>query len=172
MFIGFATLGGSLVLSAWGGPKGKKVPVIIGFIALSAFGLTLSGIVPSIYAIISGLFIMLFNLPLASGTSQAIFQVKVAPPVQGGVFAIRSMISRSITPLAFLLAGLLADQLLEPLMAPTGALGGRLAGKLVWQRGRTGDRPGVCHFGAVPADGLHLGIRQPAFEVIGRRVAG
>jgi hypothetical protein len=123
MFIGLATLAGSLVLSAWGGPKGKKVPVIIGFIALSAVGLTLSGILPSIYAIIAGLFIMLFNIPLASGTSQAIFQTKVAPGVQGRVFAIRSMISRSITPLAFLLAGVLADQLLEPLMAPTGALG-------------------------------------------------
>ncbi len=128
MFFGLGALAGSLVLSAWGGPKGRRVPVIIGFIALAGIGLTLAGISASMFAIAAGMFILLFNIPLASGSSQAIFQVKVAPDVQGRVFAIRSMISRSVTPLAFLLAGPLADRFLEPLMEADGALGSSLLG--------------------------------------------
>jgi len=62
--------------------------------------------------------VLLFLVPLASGSSQAVFQTKVAPKVQGRVFAVRSMISRSIMPIAFLSAGPLADLVFEPLMRP------------------------------------------------------
>jgi hypothetical protein len=53
------------------------------------------------------------------------------------------MISRSIMPLAFLLAGPLADRVLEPLMASTGALGTSAFGS--W-------------FGAGPGRGIGLGF--------------
>jgi hypothetical protein len=64
----------------------------------------------------------MFFVPMASGTSQSIFQVKVPPDLQGRVFAMRSMISRSIMPIAFLIAGPLADVIFEPLMSTDGAL--------------------------------------------------
>ncbi|MFZ6018811.1 MAG: MFS transporter, partial [Chloroflexota bacterium] len=79
----------------------------------------------------AGFFVFLFSVPIASGLSQAIFQTKVAPDVQGRVFAIRSLISRSIMPLAFLLAGPLADQVFEPLMRPGGVLAESLPGMLI-----------------------------------------
>ncbi|HLA98123.1 MAG TPA: MFS transporter [Anaerolineales bacterium] len=131
MAVGLGLLSGSLLLSAWGGPKGRKVPAVIGFIALAGVGLALTGVSHLVVLIGFGMFVMLFSVPLASGPSQAIFQSKVAPQVQGRVFAIRSMISRSIMPLAFFLAGPLADRLLEPLMAVDGSLGAGLAGSLL-----------------------------------------
>lgn len=131
MTIGAGTLAGSLVLSAWGGPKGRKIPVVIGFIAVAALGLTLAGISSLVLITGLGMFIMLFSIPLASGNSQAIFQTKIAPGVQGRVFAIRNMISRSVMPLAFLLAGFVADWLLEPWMKADGVLGSGFLGSFL-----------------------------------------
>lgn len=131
MAVGLGILSGSLLLSAWGGPKGRKIPTVIGFIALAGIGLTLTGLSPQVLFIGLGMFVMLFSIPLASGPSQAIFQSKVAPDVQGRVFAIRGMISRSIMPIAFFLAGPLADRLLEPLMAVEGSLGVGFFGNLL-----------------------------------------
>ena len=143
MAIGAGTLAGSLVLSAWGGPKGRKIPTVIGFISLCSVGLLVAGISSYVILIGAGLFLMLFSVPIASGSSQVIFQTKVAPDVQGRVFAIRSMISRSVTPLAFALAGPLADRLLEPLMAAQGAFGQGILGSL---------------FGSGPGRGIGIGF--------------
>jgi MFS transporter, DHA3 family, macrolide efflux protein len=123
MAAGAGMLLGSLLVSAWGGPK-KRIPALIGIMAFSALALALTGLRASIYTTAAGIFLMLFGIPIASAFSQAIFQSKVAPGVQGRVFAIRSVISRSITPLAFLLAGPLADRVFGPLMLSGGALSG------------------------------------------------
>jgi hypothetical protein len=104
---------------------------VIGFIALMSIGLLLIGLQPSIVLIGAGFFLMLFCVPMASSPSQAIFQSKVAPGVQGRVFAIRSMISRSMMPLAFLLAGPLADRVFGPLLSEGGALSDTALGALI-----------------------------------------
>jgi hypothetical protein len=65
---------------------------------------------------------MMLGMPLSNGCSQAIWQTKVAPNVQGRVFSIRSMIAFSIQPVAFALAGPLAERVFEPLMAQGGKL--------------------------------------------------
>jgi hypothetical protein len=57
--------------------------------------------------------------------------MKVAPAVQGRVFAIRTMISRSMMPLAFLLAGFLADQVFEPLLLEGGGWASGTIGQIV-----------------------------------------
>jgi hypothetical protein len=113
---------GSIVMSTWGGPK-RRVKGVVGFIALAAVGDLLMGLRPSAIVIGAGFFLLLFCIPLAAGASQAIFQTKVAPEVQGRVFATRSMISSSIMPLAHLLSGPLADGVFEPLMHTAGPLG-------------------------------------------------
>jgi hypothetical protein len=51
-----------------------------------------------------------------NGASQAIWQAKVAPDVQGRVFAARRMIAWSVSPITPILAGLLADYVTEPAM--------------------------------------------------------
>ena len=91
---------------------------MIGFIALAMLGPIITGLGTHPAFIITGYLVLLFLVPLASGSSQSVFQTKVAPEVQGRVFAVRSMISRSIMPIAFLSAGPLADLVFEPLMRP------------------------------------------------------
>lgn len=121
---------GSILMSAWGGPK-RRIAPLIGFTAVAALGLIIAGIRPSIWLIGAGLFIMLAAVPFGSSLSQVIFQMKVEPEVQGRVFSMRGMVSRSMMPLAFVLAGPLADQIFEPLMQPDGLLGASLVGQLL-----------------------------------------
>lgn len=130
MTLGAGLLAGGIVMSAWGGPQRGRIKVIIGFIILAAAGLVVTGLHPWPVVIGAGLLILTFSVPMASGPSQAIFQSKIAPAVQGRVFAIRSLVSRSMMPLAFLLAGPLADYVFEPMMLPGGALASSILGRL------------------------------------------
>ena len=127
---GLGMLIGSIAMSAWGGPK-RRILAVIGFIMLAAFGLFVAGLQSSVWVVAVGMFVLMFSVPFGSGTSQAIFQSKVEPDVQGRVFSIRSMISRSMMPLAFLLAGPLADRVFEPLLQEGGALANGWIGNLV-----------------------------------------
>jgi DHA3 family macrolide efflux protein-like MFS transporter len=130
MVVGFGMLAGSLVISAWGGPQ-RRVAGLFGFITLAGLGLGLAGLRPNEFFVAAGMGLLMFNIPLGSGISQAVFQSKVAPAVQGRVFAIRIAISRSIMPVAFLLAGPLADHVFGPLLSPAGALADTFLGGLL-----------------------------------------
>jgi MFS transporter, DHA3 family, macrolide efflux protein len=130
MVWGLGMLVGSIIMSSWKGPR-RKVPVMIGFIALTCAGLVITGLSPSPFMIAGGLFFSMIFIPLASGLSQAVFQTKVAPEVQGRVFSMRSMISRAMMPVAFLLAGPLADYIFEPLMQMDGGLASTVIGALL-----------------------------------------
>jgi hypothetical protein len=127
---GLGMLAGSIVMSAWGGPK-RKIYGVYGFIGLMGVALVIIGLRPSVPLITLGYFIFLFALPFSSGSSRAIWQVKVEPQVQGRVFATRSVISTSMMPLGFLLAGPLADQVFGPLMTEGGALASTIAGQII-----------------------------------------
>jgi len=112
---------GSIVMSAWGGAK-RKVNSLMGAIFLGGLTFSLLGTRANPWLIGATAFGFLVIVPIANGSSQAIWQVKVAPDVQGRVFATRSMIATVATPLAYILAGPLADKVFEPLMAADGAL--------------------------------------------------
>ncbi len=122
---GLGFLAGSLVMSAWGGPK-VRIKGIYAFAMMQGLVLFLAGFPPQ--ALILGLAASLFFfcLPIINGCSQAIWQVKTAADVQGRVFAVRRMIAWSTTPLAYLIAGPLADHIFEPLMAEGGPMAGSL----------------------------------------------
>ncbi len=126
--MGAGMLTGSLLMSVWGGPKKKKINAVIGFIFLASLGFVVAGFQPSLAYISVGVFILMFFIPFASGPSSAIFAAKVAPDVQGRVFATRSMISQSMMPLAFILSGILADQIFTPLLVEGGALADTFVG--------------------------------------------
>lgn len=121
---------GSLVMSAWGGPK-RRILAVIGAITVGGVGLIIVGWRPSAVFIGGGLFLLMACVPFTAGAAQAIFQSKVEPAVQGRVFAMRSLISRSMMPLAFLLAGPLADRVFEPLMQAGGALANTAVAALI-----------------------------------------
>jgi hypothetical protein len=60
-------------------------------------------------------------VPLINGSNQAIWQMKVAPDVQGRVFSARTLIAWLTNPISPLIAGTLGDYVLEPAMrAPSG----------------------------------------------------
>ncbi|OGO32890.1 MAG: hypothetical protein A2Z16_04010 [Chloroflexi bacterium RBG_16_54_18] len=134
---GVGMLLGSLLISAWGGPRSRRIQFIFGMIGIAMLGMIAAGFgVHPLYPMV-GYMLLLFFVPMVSAVSQTIFQSKVAPEVQGRVFSVRSMLSRSMMPLAFLISGPLADLLFEPLMSGVGALSGTaLAGVLGTGPGR------------------------------------
>jgi MFS family permease len=128
---GGGMLAGSLLMSIWGGFKSGKIKSAIGFIILATLGFLVAGIQPSITYISTGIFILAFFIPFAQAPSSAIFAEKVAPEVQGRVFATRNMISQSIMPLAFILSGVLADRVFNPLLVSGGRLADTFVGNIL-----------------------------------------
>ncbi len=126
---------GSVVISAWGGPR-RRVDGVLGFGAVFAVGLLCLGGRPSVLLAACGAFTAHFALPFINGLDQAIWQSRVAAPVQGRVFALKRMVSQSVQPLAILAAGPLADRVFEPLMRPGGLLAQPLGGLLGTGPGR------------------------------------
>lgn len=120
---GSGLLVGSLILSAWGGPKNRMAGVA-GFGALFGLCLALIGVRPSVVMVAAFAFGAHGCLPFINGLNQAIWQSKVPPEVLGRVLAIRQMVTRVAQPAAFVIAGLLADQIFEPLLSTDGLLTG------------------------------------------------
>ncbi|MCA9897402.1 MAG: MFS transporter [Anaerolineales bacterium] len=128
---------GGLVMSAWGGPKRLVYGVVGGWVV--------SGLMQSLFGagqilpiwLVAG-FMMSALVPLINGSNQAIWQAKVAPDVQGRVFAIRRLIAWVSSPVAQLIAGPMADYVMEPAMHE----GGQLAGTFGWLVG-TGSGAGM-----------------------------
>jgi MFS transporter, DHA3 family, macrolide efflux protein len=126
---GSGMLVGSLVMSVWGGPS-RRVSGILGFLLLQGAILVVGGLWPSATLIATAGFVFLFTMPIILGCSQALWQSKVAPDLQGRVFAVRRMVAWSTLPLSYLVAGPLADRVFEPLLAPNGPLSGSV-GRLI-----------------------------------------
>ncbi|MCP3994384.1 MAG: MFS transporter [bacterium] len=108
-------------MSTWGGPK-KRVYGVLGADLVLGIALILWGIRPSLTLIAVGGVIAFFVLPIANASSQAIWQSKVEPDIQGRVFAVRRVIAQIAGPVAMIMAGPLADSVFEPLLQPGGGL--------------------------------------------------
>jgi MFS family permease len=120
--VGIGGLIGSIVLTVWGGPKRKVNGILFGMAALSLFGALLFGLGQDVYVWALTSFLGMLLLPIVNGSSQAIWQAKVAPDVQGRVFATRLLIAQISVPLAMVLTGPLADWVFEPAMKEGGSL--------------------------------------------------
>lgn len=118
---GSGMLLGSMLMSAWGGPR-RRINGVLGFQALTGFCFILAGLHPSAEIVSVAAFFFFFSLPFINGSSQAIWQNKIAPEVQGRVFAVRRMIAWSSVPLSYLVAGPLAEYVFEPMLASNGSL--------------------------------------------------
>jgi MFS family permease len=112
---------GSTIMSIWGGPRNRIRGLMIA-LAVAGIGLMIAGARPSPITVTLGVFVVLVAVPIAAGTSQAIWQSKVPPQLQGRVFSLRLMTAMAATPLAYLLAGPLTDGVFEPLLLATGGL--------------------------------------------------
>ena len=124
---GSGMLVGGLVMSAWGGPR-RRIHGVIGFQFLSGLCFMLAGMRASAVFITIAAFFFFFSLTFINGSSQALWQSKIPPDIQGRVFAVRRMVAWSSVPPAYLMAGPLAEYVFEPLMAA----GGPLAETIGW----------------------------------------
>ncbi|MBP0021311.1 MAG: MFS transporter [Cyanobacteria bacterium SBLK] len=107
---------GGLAMSFWGG-LGNQMTII--FLSMSVIGLSVfaAGLRPTAILLAIANFSLLLMIPIVNGTIQAIYQRKVAPEVQGRVFAFRKSAAMATLPLSYLAAGPLADRVFEPLMS-------------------------------------------------------
>jgi hypothetical protein len=126
---------GGLLISLWGGFKRRMTSIFIGEALTGLFTLLLFGLgrnLPAwmLFGAIGAIFPVFTN-----GASQAIWQSKVAPDVQGRVFAARRAIAWSFSPLMPLAAGALADFVTEPAMTSTNGFSGLFGGLVGMQPG-------------------------------------
>lgn len=108
-----AGLVGGVLMSIWGGFKRRVHGVLFGWI-ISGIGMAIIGLAGGLPIWITGLAISSIVIPLVNGSNQAIWQSKVAPDLQGRVFASRRLIAWITNPISPIIAGTLADFILEP----------------------------------------------------------
>lgn len=128
--IGLGMLVGTLVMSAWGGPKRRILGILLPGAAMGFFTIFM-GLRPSLVLIGASGFLMMLFMPILNGSSQALWQSKTAPDIQGRVFAVRRMFAWVAQPLGIILAGPLVERVFQPLMNEGGRLAptvGRLIG--------------------------------------------
>lgn len=118
---GVGLLVGGLVMSVWGGPK-DRILGVLGFGFIVAISLILIGIRPQILLIAPAIFALYCAIPLVNSCSQALWQCKTAPEVQGRVFSLRRMLATSLAPVSYVIAGWISDHWFEPLLANGGLL--------------------------------------------------
>ena len=126
---------GGLFMATWG-PSNRLIKVNLGFLLVSGVGIVLVGLRPSPALIAAGLFVFYFSFAVAGAASSALFQRKVAPEVQGRVFATKQTLAFVGEPFAYLLVGPLAEFVFGPPLMPDGSLAGSVGRVLGVGEGR------------------------------------
>ncbi len=106
-------IAGSLVVSA-GGRIGSRMNTVMLAIVTAGLFIGLAGVARNALAIGASLFLLLFALAFANAPFWSIMQAKIAPDLQGRVFAAYLQVAMLLAPLAYLVAGPLADRVFEP----------------------------------------------------------
>lgn len=124
---GFGGVMGALIINKWGGFKNKIKGVLLGMIGV---GLTkiVFGLGRTMWVWIPPQFLCSLSFTLGGSSDNAIWFAKVAPNVQGRVFAARSLLLQLASAFSVLIAGPLADNVFVPAFAEEGSLVGILGG--------------------------------------------
>ncbi len=108
---------GGLIVSTWGGFKKNRVRgMLIGWSLFAVFGMIVFGIGRNLYIWVPAVVLASMNFLLTQSASNAIWQSKVAPDIQGRVFSARRLIAWLVDPIMPVVAGALADYVTEPAM--------------------------------------------------------
>ncbi len=102
---GLGGLAGGLIMSIWGGLKGRKiygvvVPILVAGVVQLAFGLS-----PFIFLTAAMNFLYVGLVPIMNSHSQTIWQTQTPRALQGRVFSVRRVIAQFSSPLGVTLAG-------------------------------------------------------------------
>jgi MFS family permease len=106
-------IAGAAAMAAWGGTR-PRIHTVLPALFLAGLLLATTGVARNTPELSAAFFAFMFMLPFVNTASTSIFQAKVAPDVQGRVFAAIGQIAVLTMPLAFLLAGPLTDRMAEP----------------------------------------------------------
>ena len=120
--LGGAGVIGGICVTVWGFPKRKVHAVLSGAGISFLFGDFLFAIGQSLWVWMLAAAIAAFFIPYIVGANRTIWQEKVAPELQGRVFATQQMLQELFMPLGYLVGGVVADRWLEPAMMPDGWL--------------------------------------------------
>jgi MFS transporter, DHA3 family, macrolide efflux protein len=110
---------GAATMAAWGGTR-PRIHTVMLALFLAGLLLAVAGVARTTPELAASFFAFMFMLPFVNTASTSIFQAKVAPDVQGRVFAAMGQIAVLTTPLAFLIAGPLTDRVAEPAVRSPG----------------------------------------------------
>ena len=103
------------MISAWGGTKRRMYTILAGLLMMGIVAIFV-GFAQSTLALGIVFFLLLFPNAAINGMAMSIMQAKVAPDIQGRVFATIGQMAMLAMPLANLLGGLAADNVFEPLV--------------------------------------------------------
>ena len=110
---------GAAAMAAWGGTR-PRIHTVMLALCVAGLLLAVAGVARNTPELAVSFFAFMFMLPFVNTASTSIFQAKVAPDVQGRVFAAMGQIAMLTTPLAFLIAGPLTDRVAEPAVRSPG----------------------------------------------------
>ncbi len=112
MFFGLGGLIGGFVMTLWGGTK-RKVYSLIGGILLSGVALFLFSLSKNVYLLsIFGFILSLLGV-ITNASSQAIWQSKVTPQLQGRVFSARRVIAQLVGTIPMISSGPIIDNVIS-----------------------------------------------------------
>jgi hypothetical protein len=118
---GAGLLLGGLLLTAWGGPR-RRIRGILGFEMIVSICTVIVGLRMPVLGIALTMLVYFIAIALSDGSSEALWQSKVAPDYQGRVFATCDMVALAALPLGLLITAPLAEFVLEPALRSDGAL--------------------------------------------------
>ena len=122
---GIGLLTGSLMMTAWGGPR-RRLLGLLTFELISAAAFCLMGTRPNLIWVAGAAFLAHWTLAFVSSLTETIWQSQVAHKLQGRIFALKQTAVKVGTLCAYLMTGVLADRFLEPLLHPDGILANSL----------------------------------------------
>lgn len=112
-------LAGGIIMSVWGGTR-PRIHTIMGGVLLLSIGLFFLAAAQSFLALAVVVFVMTLPLAPINASFSSILQAKVAPNMQGRIFAVVEQFAMMLMPISYLLAGPLADQVFEPAVGAAG----------------------------------------------------
>jgi DHA3 family macrolide efflux protein-like MFS transporter len=105
-------VGGALMF-VWGGTRPRIHGIMLGLL-FRAFWLAIYGVARTPLTLGLALFFIFFTNALVDASFMSLLQLKVAPDMQGRVFALLFQMMFIANPLSYLLTGLLVDRVLTP----------------------------------------------------------
>jgi MFS family permease len=112
---------GAIALSFWGGSQRRVRGMLAGFIG-AGVSKTFFGLGRSLQVWVPAQFCSSLNFPLLLSSENALWMEKIAPEMQGRVFAANALVLQIVSAIATFIGGILADRVFEPAFTTGGKI--------------------------------------------------